>query len=56
MIYLIMVDISFSLNTDDFVLVSSKFKFQILLEQISDGTSMVIYHVVTIKISEKKVL
>ena len=56
MMYLILVDISFSLNTDDFVLISAKFKFQILLEEISDGTSMVIYHVVTIKISEKKVL
>ena len=37
-------------------LVSAKFRCQILLKGISDGTNMVIYHVLTIKKSEKKFL
>ena len=35
-------------------LVSAKFRCQILLKGISDGTNMVIYHVLTIEKSEKK--
>ena len=36
--------------------VSSKFRCQILLKGISDGTNMVIYYVLTIKKSEKKLI
>ena len=49
MVYLIMVDSSFSQITDDFVLVSAKLSCQILLPGISDATSMVIYHVAIIE-------
>ena len=52
--YLIMVDISFGEITDDFSLVSAKFKCQILLQGISDATNTVICHAVTIrKLKEK---
>ena len=53
--HLIMVDMSFSKNTDLFVLVSAKFKYQILIQDVSDAINMVIYHAVTIEKSEEKV-
>ena len=51
---LIMVEMSFSLNTNNFFLVSEKNRSQILLIGISDGTNMVIYHVLIIEKSERK--
>ena len=49
-----MVDMSFSYNTDDFALVSAKFKCQILFQRISDATNMVIYHAITIEKLDRK--
>ena len=54
MMYLIMVDMSFSLNFNNFFLASAKFKCEILFQGISDTTNMVIHHAVTIEKSEKK--
>ena len=52
-VYLIKVDMSFSENTDAFVLVSAKLKCQILFQGISDAT-IGIYHAVTVENLEKK--
>ena len=53
-VYLIKVDMSFSENTDAFVLVSAKLKCQILFQGISDATKIGIYHAVTVENLEKK--
>ena len=52
--YLIIIDLSFSWNTDNFVLVFAKIKCHILFKGIYDATNLVIYHTVTIAKSEKK--
>ena len=49
-----MAYMSFSLNTDNFVLPSEKFKCHTLFQEISDASNVVIYHAVTFKLSEKK--
>ena len=53
MVYLVMVDMSFSEN--NFVLISAKFTYQILFQGISDATNMVIYYAVTIENQRKKI-
>ena len=53
MVYLIMVDISFSLMT---LFGSDKVQVPDLPQGISDGTNTVIYHVLTLEKSDKKVL
>ena len=55
MMCVIKVDMSFSQNTDVFVSVFAKLRFQILFQGISDATKIVIYHAVTIEIQRKKV-
>ena len=49
-----MVAISFSQIAEAFVLVSAKFNYQILLQEIFEVTNISIYHAVTIEKSDKK--
>ena len=53
MVYLIMVDMSFSLMT---LFGCGKIQVPDLFQGISGGTNTVIYHVLTLEKSEKKVL
>ena len=53
-VYLIKVDMSFSWNTDVFVLASTKLKCQILFRGISDATKIGIYYAVAIENLERK--
>ena len=55
MVYLIMVDMSFSWSNENYVWFSAKFNCWTLFQEIPDATNMVIYHVVTIKNQRKKV-
>ena len=54
MVYLIIVNMIFSESIDAFVLVSAKFKCQIMRQDIFDTTNIGIYYAVTISKSEKK--
>ena len=54
MVYLVIVDMSFSQDTDALVLVSAKLRCQILFKGISDATKIGIYHAVAIENSEGK--
>ena len=54
MVHLIMVDTSFTENTDVFVFFPAKLKCQILLQEICDATNIAIYYAVTIEKPEKK--
>ena len=45
---------SLSENTDAFALVSTKLKYQILFQGISDATKIGLYYSVAIEISESK--
>ena len=53
-LFLIMVDMSLSKNIEVFVLVSAKFKCQILLHGVFEITNIGIYLVLTIEIFENK--
>ena len=54
MVYLVKTDMSLSENTDAFALVSTKLKYQILFQEISDATKIGLYYSVAIEISESK--
>ena len=54
MVHLIMVDTSFTENTDVFVFFPAKHKCQILLQGICDATNIAVYYVVTIGKPEKR--
>ena len=49
-----MVDMSLSKNIEAFVMVSAKFKYQILLHGVFENTNIGIYLVLTIEIFENK--